>query len=507
MKKIFLLSLMIFTAFVGLAKSKSPFSQVRSHPQVQTLQKHFRNTIVPGNARISSLSYPDSVLINSWNGASWELDAALRMNYNGGRISSATLYQVAGPISLPIGGYAFVYNTAGKVLSIQLTVALPGQNPVVINRFEQNFDAFGNQTSLKIFEADQNGNLELTEGDSVAFTYSGSQVTQATNYFWDQSSTPASWTPETRFSNLTFNASGEPTAVTVAYWDPATNGFDPSDEKYTNLQWRFGFPGISLAFGQIGDISAVLFNETAIPSDDLRLTPTDYTLEEKLNGVYVNSEKASSTPASGPVAITLYQSWSGSAWEDDYRYQYTYSGNFVNVSLEEFWTGTVWEPNYRYTSTYNAQNHLTEEKNESYINSSWSLVVAYRNTYNYSTDNRIFRWVTEEWDQWNNAYVNYEKRDYFYGSFPQSVAVGKLNGFSTYPNPVNDLLFVEFEAKPNNTYQLSLFSVDGQLMHHQTISGVTGKQKIDVSTDQLASGVYFVRVEGQNGVSIAKIVK
>lgn len=498
---------MLFTVVIGRAESKLPFSKVRIHPQVQTLKKHFRNTVLPANARVSSLSYPDSVVINSWNGTSWELDAALRMNYNGGSISSATLYQVVGSISLPIGGYAFVYNSAGRVLSIQLTVALPGQNPLVLSRFEQNFDGQGNQTSLKIFEADQNGNLELTEGDSVAYTYSGSQVTQATNYYWDASATPASWTPETRFSNLTFNANGEPTAVTVAFWDPSTNGFDPNDEKYTNMQWRFGFPGISLAFGQMADISAVLFNETALVSDDLRLTPTDYTLEEKLNGVYVNSEKANSSPASGQVTTTLYQSWSGSAWEDDYRYLYTYSGNLVTVSLEESWTGTAWEPNYRYTTTYNSQNHLTEEKNELYINSSWTVGNAYRNTYNYSTDNKIFRWVSEEWDQLNNTYVNDEKRDYFYGSFPQSVVNGRLNGFSAYPNPVNDQLFVEFEANSNNSYQLSLFSMDGQLMYHQTLSGVTGKQKIEVSTDQLASGVYFVRVEGQSGVSIAKIIK
>jgi hypothetical protein len=74
------------------------------------------------------------------------------------------------------------------------------------------------------------------------------------------------------------------------------------------------------------------------------------------------------------------------------------------------------------------------------------------------------------------------------------VAILKL-----YPNPFNSFLYIE-DAEG---YTLRFFTIDGRLVHVQTITDATET----VHLDHLPAGMYIIRIENGGKVSTAKVVK
>ena len=69
--------------------------------------------------------------------------------------------------------------------------------------------------------------------------------------------------------------------------------------------------------------------------------------------------------------------------------------------------------------------------------------------------------------------------------------------FNIYPNPVNDVLFIETEVEIN---EVSIFDVYGR----QQVNMTTGQQ---VDVKNLNSGVYFVKIVAENGEVVKRFVK
>ena len=74
--------------------------------------------------------------------------------------------------------------------------------------------------------------------------------------------------------------------------------------------------------------------------------------------------------------------------------------------------------------------------------------------------------------------------------------------FNIYPNPVNDMLFVESDM---NVEEVSIYNVNGQLatVNRQQVSST----EIAIDVEDLTSGVYFIKIKTENGETVKRFIK
>jgi len=78
-----------------------------------------------------------------------------------------------------------------------------------------------------------------------------------------------------------------------------------------------------------------------------------------------------------------------------------------------------------------------------------------------------------------------------------------------FPNPTSDILNVSFSKENIASSQVSVFDITGKRMNvSQTSTSNSGSNSIQFSTDNLSSGIYFLRIEIDNElISIEKFIK
>ncbi|NPA67678.1 MAG: PKD domain-containing protein [Chlorobi bacterium] len=75
--------------------------------------------------------------------------------------------------------------------------------------------------------------------------------------------------------------------------------------------------------------------------------------------------------------------------------------------------------------------------------------------------------------------------------------------FTVYPNPVNDILNINFGQNIENA-QIVITSINGQTIAQFNVSN---KSKFEMSSSNLPSGIYFARITADGKVSVLKFVK
>jgi hypothetical protein len=91
-----------------------------------------------------------------------------------------------------------------------------------------------------------------------------------------------------------------------------------------------------------------------------------------------------------------------------------------------------------------------------------------------------------------------------------SIATGIQNVFDEnenyriYPNP-NSGLF-SLSGFPEGSYNIVVFNMMGKQIYHSEKTIVDGKSAKEIELDAAANGVYFVKIQGENGVTIKKIM-
>lgn len=75
---------------------------------------------------------------------------------------------------------------------------------------------------------------------------------------------------------------------------------------------------------------------------------------------------------------------------------------------------------------------------------------------------------------------------------------GKVEEIRIFPNPVFDILNVEIIGK-HYEYQLSLFNSTGSLVFFNNYYNSSEILRIEIPTDRLIPGIYFIRVYSANG--------
>ena len=78
----------------------------------------------------------------------------------------------------------------------------------------------------------------------------------------------------------------------------------------------------------------------------------------------------------------------------------------------------------------------------------------------------------------------------------------QTSSFNIYPNPVNDMLYIETETEIE---EVSIFDVYGR--NQNLRSSETQNLSISVDVANLNSGVYFVRIKTENGEVVKRFVK
>jgi Cysteine-rich secretory protein family/Secretion system C-terminal sorting domain len=87
-------------------------------------------------------------------------------------------------------------------------------------------------------------------------------------------------------------------------------------------------------------------------------------------------------------------------------------------------------------------------------------------------------------------------------SAPTSIDL-EANGFSVYPNPAHDLIYLDFNNKIQESMEISIATITGQVVYQRDIK-YTGNDLLTIDIAGLSNGIYILKT--QNGVS-KKIVK
>jgi Secretion system C-terminal sorting domain/Right handed beta helix region len=94
--------------------------------------------------------------------------------------------------------------------------------------------------------------------------------------------------------------------------------------------------------------------------------------------------------------------------------------------------------------------------------------------------------------------------------YPRVVSVGtgpsnQEPKISLYPNPSTNVITVSWNTEAGSSCLLAIADLKGQIKLSKTLKSMqTGQQNIEISTDSLASGVYFVVVRYNGGQVISK---
>ncbi len=495
-----LLTALLFSAS-SYALAKWPEQPKVHHPSIQQFSSLLKH-VGQAHARALQMGFPDSAVISSWDNGSWTVDGNVGIRYQNNKISRLLFY--VGPI--PVFQYVFNYDAAGRGRLIETQMTLPGQPVQVTARFIMNYDANGNQTSMWMYEED-NGSLVLANGDSLQFTYSGNVVTEAIQLQYDNMVAVPAWRNAQKFTNLTFGTNGHLTGIVSTPWDPNTNTWlTAEDTRYSNIEWKLGYPGLSSLLGGLMDVSRFLFTELPFSENEYYLSPTDYIEELKVGGVFVNEYKVTSTVANGLVTQALEQEWSNSAWVDNYRVVFSYNGSNMTQALNESYAAGNWVPDYRESWTFDASSNLTEEKQESYVSGSWVTNYGRKNLLDYTSDNRVYRWVTQDWDPMAMQYVNYEKREYYFGNFALRTAEMATAEMKMYPNPAQTEFWLEMHASEQGAL-LQVYQMNGQLALQQSLTAEKTNHPIRVDVGNLTNGIYRVVVSSPAGKFSKSLLK
>ncbi len=89
--------------------------------------------------------------------------------------------------------------------------------------------------------------------------------------------------------------------------------------------------------------------------------------------------------------------------------------------------------------------------------------------------------------------------------FVESEALGLTDlyslSFSVYPNPVTDILRVDFDSQDNRTYEV--YTVSGDKVDFGSLNNMTN----EIDMTRLTSGVYVLKIQSKQNIAHAKVIK
>ncbi|WP_178986796.1 T9SS type A sorting domain-containing protein [Winogradskyella helgolandensis] len=218
-----------------------------------------------------------------------------------------------------------------------------------------------------------------------------------------------------------------------------------------------------------------------VTSNDFDFESTDYPIERnvELNGTtntYVGVYRAL-TPRFKAVDVTDYNSFKFSA---------SGTGNLEITFVKE--SITDWEAQYKTTvALTNAQQEFTIN-----IEDLQSNTTSAANLNDVVT--LVFTMVSEDGTTASKVLdlrnIRFSQTSALSVSdYQQDVAT-----LTAYPNPMTTQTTIQFTANQSETVQFVMYDQLGKQVYKQSYSAVTGKNSIEVTRNQLTSGLYFCRI-------------
>ena len=268
---------------------------------------------------------------------------------------------------------------------------------------------------------------------------------QDTLYSWD--SETSSWTVSAVFL-YSYNESGNLIELIGKSWDSGTN-------TWTNLYKNTDY---------------------SYDADDKLLELITYSWDPQINSWSLSGKTTYSYNTGGLLIEDLHQMWiSGtSSWRNVSRY-YNFSYNTEGLKTEK--TRQTWN-----TETNVWENFLIR-------------------TYEYDLNNTTSQTSVKMWDSENSLWIDTYLDD-FYVSEHLTISVSSIEKMvlSVYPNPVKDILYLNFST---NIKQLNVFiiSVSGKIIK----SFSSNENNFNIA--ELPPGIYFLKIHSSEGTFIKKFVK
>jgi Secretion system C-terminal sorting domain len=84
--------------------------------------------------------------------------------------------------------------------------------------------------------------------------------------------------------------------------------------------------------------------------------------------------------------------------------------------------------------------------------------------------------------------------------------ITKNNSFVMYPNPATDKVTVAFTASQKESLTVNIIDIRGALVKTVNIMPVIGENKVEIETENLTKGIYFIQLTGLAGFTTQKLI-
>jgi hypothetical protein len=365
-----------------------------------------------------------------------------------------------------------------------------------------------------------NVGMWLNREKYVAPVNSQGRVTQFGSYEWN--STNNSWDGATAINNsYDYNSNNQLTAVRrqivqddsswiVQTWNYTLNS---SGKPETSMGWDSIVQGSTIIGVQRAD--SFTYDGSGNWTEQVTyyvVPPFGGQPRERVVYTYNSSNEVTD--------MTRYQ-WESNAWEPDVNRVYTWTGSNMTSAIELNYNGTAWDSSEYEMFTYDTNNKVATYEMYSWNGQGWSGDEKQDVTWgaNGITDAVIYEWNGSSWDLDDHAVPTYTGTaiDFILiyprtGSSWSPVAANRIiysdpiTGvreagagalFGMYPNPVNDKLTIESA----NPVSVVIMDLNGRVV----LSSAHVDGSVDVSG--LNSGLYLVRISGENGSQMSRLVK
>jgi hypothetical protein len=248
-------------------------------------------------------------------------------------------------------------------------------------------------------------------------------------------------------------------------------------------------------------------------------------LFERWNGLeWENVEKITNT-YDGQEQLILVERWDGSEWiksqletlvtdENDnwleYLYQVWEDGQWVNESIEYY--------------TYDQNGYMVEYIYKEWQYGSWQD--SFKEVYNNDEEGKMltyefFAWQNEQWETMDNYlyFQDTREREFIFMGYKLEVTyVGaspvtenskqEAVYLDCYPNPTSNSTTIEYNINKVGKVSIDLINSAGQV-EKSIISNqktLIGKNYLDLRTDDLSPGVYYLTIQIGNHKSLRKLI-
>jgi 5-hydroxyisourate hydrolase-like protein (transthyretin family) len=118
---------------------------------------------------------------------------------------------------------------------------------------------------------------------------------------------------------------------------------------------------------------------------------------------------------------------------------------------------------------------------------------------------QAYYWVTIGPDNPGETELNFEVSETSISTGIDEVVLNAT--FLLYPNPVNDILNVQFDMEKAAQVQFSILDITGRVVEQMGMNLPTGVQHLDFQVDNYPSGLYLLSIQTEGGTIARKFIK